>query len=69
MGIEKLNTEHLNDQGHKATAMEFLLQGNERIDNPLSPKLIEDVYDLFAEEKPETQTFHRILDKLISTEE
>jgi len=50
---------------HKKIAMDFLLSSNNELENPVSKEKIEQVYDLFAEEKFEQQSYQKSLDKIV----
>lgn len=50
---------------HKKIAMQFLLNANRELDKPASAEIIEKVYDLFAEQHSETQSFQKSLQKII----
>tara|TARA_B100000780_G_C21109499_1_gene448276 strand:+ start:1312 stop:1500 length:189 start_codon:yes stop_codon:yes gene_type:complete len=55
------------EQSHKKTAMKFLLSSNDELENPISSEIIEKVYDLFSEEQSGSQSYQRMLEKLINT--
>jgi hypothetical protein len=56
------------EQGHKKTAMKFLLSSNDELETPISQEIIEKVYDLFLEEQSGSQSYQRMLEKLIIRE-
>ena len=51
---------------HKDIAMDLLLSVNTESDAPISPEIIEKVYDLFYEKQSESVTYQRNLEKLIN---
>ena len=55
------------EQSHKKTAMKFLLLSNDELESPISSEIIEKVYDLFSEEQSGSQSYQRMLEKLINT--
>ena len=55
------------EQSHKKTAMKFLLSSNDELESPISSEIIEKVYDLFSEEQSGSQSYQRMLEKLINT--
>ena len=57
------------ESSHKKIAMEFLLSANKDLDEPISARIIEKVYDLFAEENSDVQSFQRGLQKIINPSE
>ena len=52
-------------KSHKKIAMEFLASSNNDLEVPVSEDLIEQIYDLFSEEKSETQSYQNSLEKIV----
>ena len=55
-------------QNHKEIAMSFLLKTNEQIADPVTKETIESVYDLFAEERDDSQNYQNKLKRLLDKE-
>ena len=65
MEMKKISKNEEYKETHKKIAMDFLLSSNNELENPVSKEKIEQVYDLFAEEKFEQQSYQKSLDKIV----
>ena len=65
MEMKKMNNNENYKKSHKKIAMEFLASSNNDLEVPVSEDLIEQIYDLFSEEKSETQSYQNSLEKIV----
>jgi len=66
MEIRKMNNPRQIGQTHKEIALEFLSDANLSIGDAIDVKIIEQIYDLFANEKPESMSFQRGIEKILA---
>ena len=67
--IEKMTKNENAKNQHKKIALEYLNVSNAQHTNPVSSELIEKVYNLFALDGSEGQSFQKSLEKLIKDSE
>ncbi|MDC1412640.1 hypothetical protein N8370_07915 [Amylibacter sp.] len=60
-----MNDNDYDKKSHKKIAMEFLTSANNDLEVPVDEDLIERIYDLFSEEKSETQSYQNSLEKIV----
>ena len=65
MEMRKMNDSEDFKKSHKKIAMESLTSSNDDLEVPVSEDLIEQIYDLFSEEKSETQSYQNSLEKIV----
>jgi hypothetical protein len=65
MEMKKMNDNEDYKKSHKKIAMEFLASSKNDLEVPVSEDLIEQIYDLFSEEKSETQSYQNSLEKIV----